>query len=115
MSETTGTYSISVLLIQEGDWWSAQCLEYDIATQAKSLPELDYELQRVLLAHIMASVSLGKQPFEGLDPAPAEYWEMYRASKYGLNTDRMPFRAEDVPPAYIVPKPDFRIAERRPN
>ena len=31
MRDETGVLKISAVLFQDGEWWCAQCLEYDIA------------------------------------------------------------------------------------
>jgi hypothetical protein len=87
---------------------SAQCLEYDIATQARTLPDLWYELQRIIVGHIATSLKLGKEPFAGVPPAPKKYWRMFERSKIPLVPPRMAFklRRRDVK---IVP-PLVRVA-----
>lgn len=103
-------YTISVLLFQEGERWSAQCLQYDIAAQAATLPELHYEIQRTLVGHMVVSKELGLEPLENLGAAPQRFWDMYLKSHLRMETDRLPsFRvpkALDEP----VPVPEFRIA-----
>lgn len=74
-------FRISVVLFQEGEWWSAQCLEHDIATQARSLPELYEELRRTLSAHAAVCLAEGKQPFAELGPAPQRFWRMFEATR----------------------------------
>ena len=78
------SYTIRAVVFQEGEWLSAQCLEYDIATQAKTLDDLSYELQRILVGHVVTSKKLGKAPFEGVPRAPRKYWEMFERSKIPL-------------------------------
>jgi predicted RNase H-like HicB family nuclease len=112
MSENRSPFNISVLLLQEGQWWSAQCLEYDIAAQAKTLPELRNELERVLLLHIVLALEEEKKPFSELRPAPKKYWDMFGAAKLRVEADELPFRLPDslgFPP--ILPR--LRIAEEQ--
>ena len=60
--------------------WCVQCLDYDIAAQAETIPELEKELQRVLLAYVVTSAELKRDhPFAGLPEAPKHYFEMYDA------------------------------------
>jgi len=40
--------TISVLMMQDDGVWTAQCLEFDIVAQAKSLNDLQYELERTI-------------------------------------------------------------------
>jgi len=102
---------IRFLLFEHKDGWSAQCLEYDFATQAETLSDLYYEIERALAGHITVSVKLGSRPFEGLGRAPQRYWDLF---------DRAPLKLE--PPREIrvkalgklpeeVPTTELRIAE----
>lgn len=68
--------SLRALVFKEGDWWSAQCLEYDIATQAKSYEALLLEIERVITAHFAIAAALGLQPFEHLGPAPDVFFHL---------------------------------------
>jgi hypothetical protein len=76
--------SLRAVVFQEGEWLSAQFLEYDIAAQARSVPELAYELQRILVGHFATSKKLGKRPFEGIPKAPQKFWDMFERSKIPL-------------------------------
>jgi predicted RNase H-like HicB family nuclease len=84
MDEMTTAFNIHAVLFEEGEWWCAQCLEHDITAQAKTLPELRYELDRVLIAHICASLQEGRRPFEGLRRAPQKFWKMYESADLTL-------------------------------
>jgi hypothetical protein len=111
MDNMTSAFNIRAVLFEEGDWWCAQCLEYDITAQAHSLPELRYELERVLFAHICANVELGRQPFQGLEPAPKKFWKMYDSTPLRLEGDEdFSFRSptEMTLPAVIA---KMKIAE----
>ena len=98
---------IRAVLFEEGGSWSAQCLDYDIAAQAKTFLEIHNELARVLVAHVAASVQLGRQPFLGINAAPQRFWELYEG---GLRVEsRMAsfsFTGADLPPI----RPNLRIA-----
>jgi len=113
MSDIGTPFVISVLLLQEGEWWSAQCLEYDIATQARTLPELRNELERVLLLHVLMALEQGREPFTGIARAPKKYWEMFATAKLRLEGDELPFR---LPNSVSFPPilPQFKIAEAAP-
>ena len=79
MSRTIELKKLRILLIQENDGqWSAQCLDYDIVTQAARLTDLKYEFEKTLMAYIAISDSEGKEPLEGIEPAPDKFWEMWR-------------------------------------
>jgi hypothetical protein len=97
---------IRTILFQEGDWWVAQCLDVDIAAQAKTEDDLLYELGRILTGHVMASEKLGAEPFANLPPAPRRFWDMFFKAE-SRPTTLMPF----VPLAelsHALPKVEMR-------
>ena len=100
-------YKLSAVVFQEADRWVAQCLEYDIATQAKTLQDLYYELERTLVGQIVASVEVGIAPFEKIPPAPQRFWEMFGKASLRLKGDSLPFR---MPSGVSVPTPELRLA-----
>jgi hypothetical protein len=110
MMSKSNAINVTAVLLQEGDWWSAQCLEYDIATQARSLTALHYELQRVLTSHVAVSQELGRQPFQGLPPAPQQFWDMYTTASVRIEADEVPFRVPD-PSGLPAIVPHMRVGE----
>jgi predicted RNase H-like HicB family nuclease len=92
MDEMTTAFDIRVVLFEDEKWWCAQCLEYDITAQAKTLPELRYELERVLFAHVCAGAEEGRAPFQGLERAPSKYWRMYETADTWIEGDDFAFR-----------------------
>lgn len=71
-------------------WYVAVCLDHYLMTQARSERELPTAILNMLLAHIVASKELGREPFEGLRPAPAEYWKMYEELPSGCSLRPQP-------------------------
>jgi hypothetical protein len=102
--------TISVVAFQEGDFWSAQCLEYDIATQAATLPDLVYEVERTLAGHVLVATQMQREPFAGIGPAPQRYWDMFDQATLSVETKRHPFclSAPTLAPAVT---PDLRVAK----
>src|SRR3972149_10541583 len=72
---------LRVVIFQEGEWLCAHCLEYDFATQAKSLSDLQSGLERLIAGHIAISPKHGLKPFRNVRQAPAKYWEPFRRWK----------------------------------
>jgi len=70
---------IRAVISREEDWWCAQCLEYDIAVQARNRAELRDALVSVLSAHFTASAELGQPAFAGLPAAPKRFFREYAA------------------------------------
>jgi predicted RNase H-like HicB family nuclease len=85
-------YRFSVLFIESAGWWSAQILEHDIATQAKTLQELLYEVERILVAHIALAAEEGRQPFQGIPRAPEKYWERFKKSHISMRSPSFGFK-----------------------
>jgi hypothetical protein len=111
MSDESRVLQISAVLFQDGEWWCAQCLEYDIAAQAPTLSELRYELGRVLAAHVAAGEELGRDPFESVNSAPQKFWDMFQAAKLQLTAEDLPFRLPSARARPIV-APRMKIAEQ---
>lgn len=105
-------YTISVVIFEEkfedNCSWVAQCLEYDIATQAKSLKDLYYEIERILIGHMVVSAELGVKPFDNIPAAPQEFWDRYEGSKLRVEGDRLPFRLPNTV-AFPLPIPELRV------
>ncbi len=81
---------IRAVLFQEGDAWCAQCLEHDIAAEARSLSELKAELETVLSIQVEMAIERGQEPFASLPPAPAKYFRMFEQFERanGVEEDR---------------------------
>jgi hypothetical protein len=103
---------VSVIAFQEGDWWTAQCLEYDIAAQAKTFSDLRYEMDRVFVSHIAVSQELGKEPFAGIAPAPGKYWKMFEEAKLRVEREELPFRVPAPDDGSVMVTPRLKIAEQ---
>jgi hypothetical protein len=71
---------LTLIVCQQAENWVAQCVEYDIAAQAKTLDDVIYEFQRVLEVQIAMDRELGLEPLSDVPPAPEEFRKMVRAS-----------------------------------
>ena len=102
-------YTLRAVVFQEGDWLCAQCLEYDLVAQAKSLPRLYEALRRLIIGHIAVRARHRQQPFLGLPRAPQKYWDMFERSRLALPAPMFrgsALRAHGV----VVPPPEVRVA-----
>jgi hypothetical protein len=101
---------IRAILFEDSGWWCAQCLEYDIAAQAKTVPALHDELERVLRSQIAVSLELGREPFEGLPRAPQRFFDMYQSARFRIEQDS---RAKQQESANALPfgMPTMKLAE----
>ena len=109
MPTKLGSVDVHAVAFREGDWWSAQCLEYDIAVQAKSVADLQGEIERVLTAYVVRARKEKRSPFEGLPPAPEKYREMYKRARA---VESSPAAQSDIPGHQPI-VPHLRIAEER--
>jgi len=69
-SRSARKYAIRAVIFQEGDWLCAQCLEYDLVAQAKSLQQLSRALQRLIVGHVAVRLRHNQEPFRDLPRAP---------------------------------------------
>lgn len=103
MSDQHGPIHAIVML--EGDWLVAQCLEHDIATQAKTITELVYQLQSTLIGHLLAAKQEGTS-LEDIPRAPQEYWDRWASStSVRAETDSLPWV-----PFPVLPETQLRFA-----
>ena len=78
------------LIIREGEMLVAQCLEYDICTSGPDLKTINDRMAGLVECYRKESVSRTGVEFEGLAPAPAEFYQMWDdAMKF--EGDKSPF------------------------
>lgn len=105
MAQATKKLQIKAVVFKDGDWWIAQCLEHDIAAQAKTPKDLAYEIQRALIGHFIVSKQEGLIPFENLPKAPEKYWQLF-ANSLQLSPKNFNFKtSSDVQ----VPTPELYL------
>jgi hypothetical protein len=97
-----------VVVFQEDGWLCAQCLEFDLAVQAKSLPQLYRRLHRLITSHVAVRRAHSLPPFRDLPRAPAKYWQMFEESKIPLPPQLVHF--PEIKRPVVIPFPEFRVA-----
>jgi len=92
---------LRVLFVRDGDLWAAQCIDYDIAAQGRSITEAKTAFEQTIIGQILFDIKRGKQPLTDLRPAPESYREKFEAAEPLADTKpiEMP---KGVPPAYVV-------------
>jgi hypothetical protein len=91
--------------------WIAQCLEVDIASQGRTIPDAMYELSRMIAARILTGDELGIDPFAGVPAAPMALWDRYRDASPLERSPRPAFTARTRPrPMSIEPELVARVA-----
>jgi predicted RNase H-like HicB family nuclease len=103
-----GTTKLRIVIFQEGDWLCAHCLEYDFATQAKTLDDLRYDLERMIVGHIAVSLENGLEPFRDAHRAPKKFWTLFNRSKISLS--RQSFGLKIKKRGVKIPTPEIRVA-----
>jgi hypothetical protein len=72
------TFSLSILFrVEQNGVWAAQCLEYDIAAQGKTIAEARYGIEKAFVGQILVDVTNGSAPLADVPQAPAEYWKEF--------------------------------------
>ncbi len=88
-------------------WYVAQVLEFDLAAQAETIDDLTYEIQRMIVAHIVCCEQEKIRPF-GIPKAPQEYFDEYASAKstFKLDVDITRFQV-DAPLSQTPPELAF--------
>jgi hypothetical protein len=84
--------TIRAVVYQQGESLCAQCLEWDIATQAKTLEALCHDLDRLIVGHIAIGLEHGFDALAAVRRAPQKYWEMFRRSRIELPPHALRFK-----------------------
>lgn len=72
---------VRAVVFRDEDLWVAQCLEYDLATQGRTLEQLRERVELLLLARMAVSQKVGRRPFEGLPKGPQEFWDLWGSAE----------------------------------
>lgn len=115
MAMTVPPIHVRVVVFEEGEYYIAQCLEYDICTQAKSLKELQKRFALNFFSNIAVCLELGRAPLAGIPKAPKRYWEMFENAQFEVKArDEMQGVVPKLPNVSEFPSfiPDIRFGER---
>ena len=69
---------LRVLLYVQNDTWIAQCIDFDIATQAESAKNVIESFERVFAAQLLYDHQNGRRVLEGISPAPEHFFPSFR-------------------------------------
>lgn len=105
---------VRLLILREGTTWVGQVLEHDLASQAKTLHELGYEMCRLLAGHVASHQRLGTDPWS-TPMAPRFYWDRWEATVTRVWLEEAHFdvadpSASDTYRRLQLPRLDARIA-----
>jgi hypothetical protein len=86
-------------------WLCAQCVDFDLSAQVRSLKLLPAAIDRLIRGHIAVRERHHLEAFKDLPPAPERFLEMFDRSKMELPTRIIAFKASGT-----LPRPEVRIA-----
>ena len=84
----TKPIDVRAVLFEDRGVWVAQCVEYDIAAFAASLPELPRAFERAVAANLCANADLGRDGLDGVPPAPERFERLYEEADLGVTPRR---------------------------
>jgi hypothetical protein len=81
MKKVTQTLPIRVLLVKGKSSWVAQCLEYDLAAQGKTIRKAKHAFLLTFASQVALDVQHGRRPLEQFSEAPRRYWDEWEESE----------------------------------
>ena len=75
---------VRVLVSKQGDFWIAQCLEYDIGAQARGIRDLLDNFELAFKAELAESFKQTGKPFGDVPPAPRKFHDIWDDDKAKL-------------------------------
>jgi len=106
MSTSLGIIEL-ILFEDDPECWEGQRLQFDIGAQAKSLPDLIYQLERAIIGHITISMDNDVEPFSERQEAPENYWEMFSEARLTVSVNLSEW---EVPKAAVLPYVCMRVS-----
>jgi hypothetical protein len=87
---TSDLKDIRVVVFREGDKYVAQCIEYDIATQAADIDTVLDRLDLTLEAECSISMEQSGEPFAGIAPAPNFFHQLWEKGSLSITRKNVP-------------------------
>src|SRR5438045_1470112 len=81
--------NLTILFLRDHEYWVAQCLEYDVTAQGKSIDDAMQAFERTLVGQVLLDTSQEKEPLAGIAQAPKHYFDLFK--KAHRLADPMPF------------------------
>jgi len=82
-------FNVSILLVREEDRWVAQCLDYDIAAQGRSLSDVKQAFAKMFIGQILVDLHHSVEPLSTFSRAPEKYWKQFEHAE--RLADKQPF------------------------
>jgi hypothetical protein len=108
------TEHLTLIVCPQGDTWVAQCVEFDIAAQAKTVEDVIYEFERTLQVQMAMDRELGREPLSDVPPAPDHFRTMARGA-FKIDPELSPPRFRSVGTVknrlrHLLPTTELRLA-----
>jgi hypothetical protein len=99
--------ALNVLFFKEEGFWVAQCLEFDVTAQGRTIPEARMSFERVLVAQVLCDLKEKRAPLSLIPSAPSHFWRKYRKASALHEREPIPLPEEllprETPPAWMIP------------
>jgi hypothetical protein len=101
------TININAVAWQEGQGWVIQGIEHDIVAHAPDVASLPDAFMRAVVENVAITIHLGREPLQGVGPAPARFRKMFETARTAVHSVTEPPRFDHLP----APKVNIRVAE----
>lgn len=81
---------INAVAFQEGEIWVVQGIEYDISAHASLVQNIPQVFVNAVLENLLITQQLGRQPLEGIKPAPQKFKDMFASAATTLGLVHKP-------------------------
>ena len=98
---------LNAVAFEEDGVWIVQGIEYDIATFTHDIDNIPEAFMKTVMEYVCISAELGRQPLQGIKPAPQRFRDMFERSR-----SRVSAVEEQVHPVARMTRPivDIRLA-----
>jgi hypothetical protein len=87
---------IRTVVFREEDLYIAQCIDFDIATQAPDIDTLLDRLELTVEAECALSSDRGEEPFSRIPPAPNYFHKLWEKGSFQITRLNVPFDAVKI-------------------
>lgn len=71
------TISVNAVAFQDGSTWVVQGIEYDLTVLARTVQDIPKAFANAVIERLYVAEHLGVDPFQGVEPAPARFHNMF--------------------------------------
>lgn len=103
--------ALRVLFFKRTYFWVAQCLEYDIVAQGKTIKEAQESFERVFVSNICINLENGIVPLSQFKKAPEKFFDIFKQSERLALGNNIFDNFTNLPSHFQAPA--YQIPERR--